>query len=90
MLQEITRTNLTQIKNPVFRKYAAMYLDIYDSFQQEVESFGLSFHRDREDEQETAALLAAARALFPAAWTPACSTTASPRPAKPAKKASAP
>lgn len=63
MLQEITRTNLTQIKNPVFRKYAAMYLDIYDSFQQEVESFGLSFHRGREDEQETAALLAELRQL---------------------------
>ena len=57
MLQEITKTTLTQIKNPVFREYAAMYLDIYDSFQQDVENFGLPFHRGQEDEQETKALL---------------------------------
>ncbi len=34
-----------------------MYLDIYDSFAEEVEAFGLPFHRDSEEAAETAALL---------------------------------
>lgn len=43
MLQEITRENVSQIKNPVFRDYANMYLDIYDGFVEEVEKFGQEF-----------------------------------------------
>lgn len=42
-MQEITRDNLRTIRNPVFRDYAAMYLDIYESFMSDVKGFGLPF-----------------------------------------------
>lgn len=58
MIQEITRTNVAQIKNPVFREYANLYLGIYDGFTQEVEKFGLPFHKDPANAAETASLLA--------------------------------
>ena len=43
MLQEITRDTLGLIREPVFRDYARMYLDIYDGFIRQVETFGLPF-----------------------------------------------
>lgn len=57
MLQEITRENVKEIKNPVFRNYANMYLDIYDGFVEEVEKFGLPFHRDPAQKIESAEIL---------------------------------
>jgi len=57
MLQEITRENIGQIKNTVFRGYASMYLDIYDRFVNDVEQYGLPFHRSPDYEEETARLL---------------------------------
>ncbi|MBR2529069.1 MAG: radical SAM protein [Blautia sp.] len=43
MPEEITRSNISRIRNPVFRGYAGMYLDIYEDFLGQVSSFGLPF-----------------------------------------------
>ena len=48
MLQEITRDSLAEIRNPLFREYAEMYLDIYDNFIEQVEAFGVPFRRARD------------------------------------------
>ena len=56
MVQEITRETLPYLRNPVFREYAAMYLDIYDGFVHDVEELGLPFHRDPADLEQTKAL----------------------------------
>ncbi len=53
MIQEITRATAAKIKNPVFRDYAHMYLDIYDGFVKDVETFGLPFHKENDHERET-------------------------------------
>ena len=53
MLQEITRATAAKIKNPVFRDYANMYLNIYDNFVEQVEQFGLPFHKDPDHMKET-------------------------------------
>lgn len=60
MLEEITRENLNLIRNPVFRDYARMYVEIYENFMEQVSQFGLSFDRNptlvSEIEKERAAL----------------------------------
>ena len=43
MLEEITRDTLPFIREPVFRDYARMYLEIYENFLEQVEGFGLPF-----------------------------------------------
>ena len=53
MLQEITRATAAKIKNPVFRDYANMYLNIYDNFAEQVEQFGLPFHKAQDHMKET-------------------------------------
>ena len=53
MLQEITRATAAKIKNPVFRDYANMYLNIYDNFVGQVETFGLPFHKAQDHMKET-------------------------------------
>ena len=63
MLQEITRDSLAEIRNPLFREYAEMYLDIYDNFIEQVEAFGVPFRRGGDDAKETAALLSELKAM---------------------------
>lgn len=58
MIQEITRERAAHIGNPVFRNYANMYLDIYDGFVEEVEKFGMPFHREQDQAEEAARILA--------------------------------
>ena len=58
MLQEITRENIGRIREPVFREYAEMYLGIAEGFREQVEQFGLPFHSDSADAQETKKLIA--------------------------------
>lgn len=62
MLEAITKENLSLIRNSVFRSYAEMYLEIADSFYEQVELYGLPFRRESKDAEETAALLSALRA----------------------------
>ena len=57
MIQDITRKQAARIINPVFRNYAGMYLDIYDDFIKNVESFGLPFHQSHDYETEAMRLL---------------------------------
>ncbi len=57
MLQEITRSSISQIREPVFRDYAQMYLDIYERFREQVAGFGLPFESDGARWEETQALL---------------------------------
>jgi len=57
MLEEITRDNLSYVRNPVFRDYASMYLEIYEGFLQQVEQYGLPFRKDPSCQQETNELL---------------------------------
>ena len=46
MLEEITRESLSSIRNPAFRRYAQMYVDISENFMEQVAQFGLPFDRD--------------------------------------------
>ena len=46
MLEEITRQMLPHIREPVFRDYARMYLEIYENFLEQVAEFGLPFDPD--------------------------------------------
>lgn len=46
MLEEITRESLSSIRNPAFRRYAQMYVEIYENFLEQVAQFGLSFDKD--------------------------------------------
>lgn len=48
MIQEMTRARAAQIKDPVFREYAHMYLDIYDDFTAQAERMGLPFCKEQE------------------------------------------
>ena len=57
MLQEITRETLPFVREPVFREYARMYLEIYEGFLRQVEQFGLPFEKPGAARQETEALL---------------------------------
>ena len=41
---------LREIHNPVLKEYIQRYRDIYDSFNEQVEQFGLPFAPDREEE----------------------------------------
>lgn len=50
MLQPLTKENISKISNPVFAEYAARYQDIYDGFTAQVQTFGLPFARDQEEE----------------------------------------
>ena len=52
MPEEVTRDNLHLIRNPVFREYAQMYLDIYEDFLSQASSFGLPFDTDSSLEEE--------------------------------------
>lgn len=63
MIQEITRAQAANIKNPVFRYYANMYLDIYDDFIKAVESLGLPFDKAEEQAEETYRLIAELKKL---------------------------
>lgn len=63
MLQTITRDNLRLIKEPVFKRYAGMYLDIFDNFINQVEQFGLPFDRDGAYVAEAAKLTEELRAM---------------------------
>lgn len=58
MLQEITRDNLILIRNPIFRKNAELYLEIYENFISQIEPFGLPFHKTNTEQKEIASLLA--------------------------------
>ncbi len=62
MLQEITRDNIGLIRNPVFRDYAEMYLEIAEGFLAQVEQFGLPFCKEGTDAAETAACLSRLKA----------------------------
>lgn len=57
MLQEITRETLSSIREPVFRGYARMYLEIYEGFLKQVEGFGLPFEERAAARTETETLL---------------------------------
>ena len=57
MLQEISRDTLSLIREPVFRDYARMYLEIYEGFLEQVESFGLPFEARDAARAETESLL---------------------------------
>ena len=57
MLQEITRDTLSLIREPVFRDYARMYLEIYEGFLKQVERFGLPFEERDAVRSETESLL---------------------------------
>lgn len=50
MAQQLNRTNIRSIRNPVFAAYAESYQAIYDDFQENVKSFGLPFANNREQE----------------------------------------
>lgn len=63
MLQEITRDTLAAVREPIFRDYAAMYLDIYEGFLKQVEGFGLPFEPPRCEQAESAALVEEIKAL---------------------------
>lgn len=41
---------LKEIRNPVFRRYAEQYREIYDDFTRQVEQFGVPFAESREEE----------------------------------------
>jgi len=56
MLQEINRNNIRYIREPRFREYAEMYLDIFDGFIEQVEGFGLPFDKAGGYNQESAYL----------------------------------
>ena len=53
MLEEITRESLRSIRNPAFRRYAQMYVEIYKNFLEQVAQFGLPFDRDPSQETQT-------------------------------------
>ena len=57
MLEEITRQMLPHIREPVFRDYARMYIEIFEGFLEQVESFGLPFEEPAAAQAETEALL---------------------------------
>ena len=63
MIQEITRKLATRIKNPVFRNYANMYLDIYEDFISQAEHIGLPFHKDLTQMEESRKLLQELKSL---------------------------
>ena len=63
MPEEITRENLSSIRNPVFRRYAQMYVEIYENFMEQVERFGLPFDRDPASEAQIGELRAALRSM---------------------------
>ena len=63
MPEEITRDNLSSIRNPVFRRYAQMYVEIYENFMEQVERFGLPFDRDPASEAQIGELRAALRSM---------------------------
>lgn len=50
MITEITRENHSAIKNPVFSRYAEMYLQIYDNFLEQIAATGLAI--DEHDYSE--------------------------------------
>lgn len=53
MLEEITRESLSNIRNPAFRRYAQMYVEIYENFLEQVAQFGLPFDKDPALETQT-------------------------------------
>ena len=63
MLREITRETLSSVQNPVFRDYARLYCDIYESFLSQVEALGLPFEHANAARAETEALLCEIKAL---------------------------
>ena len=63
MLCEITRETLSSIREPVFRDYARMYLEIYEGFLRQVEGFGLPFETRDAHRAETEELLRELRAM---------------------------
>ncbi len=63
MIQEITRKLATRIKNPVFRDYANMYLDIYEDFIFQSEHIGLPFHKNLNQAEESRKLIQELKSL---------------------------
>lgn len=41
MIVDITKENLSEIKNPVFRAYAGQYIEIYEDFMSQISKLGL-------------------------------------------------
>ena len=63
MLEEITRQNLGSIRNSTFRHYARIYVDIYESFLEQVGQFGLPFETDAAVQTQIAQERAALRTI---------------------------
>ncbi len=82
MIIEITRDNHDTIKNPVFAEYAAIYLQIYDDFMDQVRASGIAIdENDYQDEtrarlealrQKGATIRNGGRSIFVNAISPAC------------------
>lgn len=51
MIKEINRQSISELKNPAFAKYAQIYIGIYDNFTEQIQSTGMEF--DENLEQET-------------------------------------
>ena len=41
MILDVTKSNLDEIKNPVLREYANIYVQIYQNFMEQVQAMGL-------------------------------------------------
>lgn len=52
MLRDITKENVKDIKGKDFKKYAKMYIDIYDRYIQGVESLGIDFEKHKESKKD--------------------------------------
>ena len=63
MLEEITRASLSNIRNPAFRRYAQMYVEIYENFMEQAAQFGLPFDQDPLTEDRIREARAALTAL---------------------------
>lgn len=50
MAHRLDRTNIREIKNPVFQAYAQEYQSIYEDFMENVKAFGLAFAKNHEEE----------------------------------------
>ena len=50
MTLQLNKDNIHMIMNPVFLAYAERYQEIYDDFQENVKSFGMTFAQNREQE----------------------------------------
>ncbi len=82
MIVDITRETHGQIRNPVFARYAAMYLDIYDRYMEQVRATGIEIdphdytqevaQRRERLRQRGAHVRNAGRSVYINAISPAC------------------